>query len=100
MGRQRLASESGQTQAEYVLVVAGIAIACIAAALILGAEWAVRLVGEAVRPRNRHIHPSEPNPRSSSTATRVDQCENGGWQSYPQFADEQECLDYLENLAP
>jgi len=23
-------------------------------------EWAVRLVGEAVRPRNRHIHPPEP----------------------------------------
>jgi len=36
--RRRLASESGQTQAEYVLVVAGIAIACIAAALILGAS--------------------------------------------------------------
>jgi Flp pilus assembly pilin Flp len=37
MGRRRLASESGQTQAEYVLVIAGIAMACIAAALILGA---------------------------------------------------------------
>jgi len=61
-------------------------------------EWAVRLVGEAVRPRNRHIHPSEP-PAQLVYPTRVDQCENGGWQSYPQFADEQEFLDYLENLA-
>jgi hypothetical protein len=32
--------------------------------------------------------------------TRVDQCENGGWQNDPQFADEHDCLDYVENLAP
>ena len=74
MGRQRLASESGQTQAEYVLVVAGIAIACIAAALILGAVLNGRFDSSAkpFGPGTGTFHPSEPT-RAARLPERVDQ---------------------------
>jgi Flp pilus assembly pilin Flp len=101
MGRRLLASESGQTQAEYVLVVAGIAMACIAAALILGAVLNGRFDSSAkpYGPGTGTFTPPSP-PAQLVYPTRVDQCEKGGWQNYPQFADEHECLDYVENLAP
>jgi hypothetical protein len=79
----------------------GSQIACIAAALILGAVLNGRFDSSA-KPfgpgTGTFTRPSPP--AQLVYPTRVDQCENGGWQSYPQFADEQECLDYLENLAP
>lgn len=101
MGRRRLASESGQTQAEYVLVVAGIAIACIAAALILGAVLSGRFDSSAkpFGPGTGTFTPPNP-PAPLVYPTSVEQCEKGGWKSYPQFADEHECLDYVQHLAP
>ena len=100
MGRRRLASESGQTQGEYVLVVAGIALACVAAALVVGALLSGRFDSSAkpFGPGTGQFTP--PSPPAAVYPTSAAQCENGGWQSYPQFPDEQACLDYIATLAP
>lgn len=101
MRRRRLAAESGQTQSEYVLVIAGIAIACIVAALILGSlvRGSFDSSAKPFGPGSGTLTPPSP-PAQLVNPTQVEECENGGWQSYPQFPDEQTCLDYVESLAP
>ncbi len=32
--------------------------------------------------------------------TTVDDCEDDGWRDYPQFLDEDECLEYVDSLTP
>jgi Flp pilus assembly pilin Flp len=96
--RQARPSESGQAQSEYVLVVAGIALACIAAALLLGALVVDRFDSSS-KPLVPSSSPFTP-PRSPATVypTSLSQCEDGGWRDFPQFADESACADYIATL--
>ena len=85
---------SGQVQAEYALVVAAIAIGCIVAVLFVGGALS-GLFDSSARPltagrgRSRRRVLPPPTPRPSA------QCENGGWESFPQFQSEAACVDYV-----
>ena len=99
MGWRRAASASGQTQAEYALLAAGIAAACIFAVLFLGGSvddlWsrsAKPVTPHTFSPPFHSVLPPEPSSASD--------CENGGWQSYPQFPDEDACLAFLAGPPP
>jgi Flp pilus assembly pilin Flp len=92
-------TESGQAVLDYTLVVAAIAVGCILAILFVGG--AIHGLFESTGARV-HQAPLEP-PRSSpglTWPTSVEDCEDGGWQDFPQFADEAACLDYVDGLTP
>ena len=72
---------------------------CAIAALLLSGAITerVRLVGEAdevgaVRPPVR--------PAPVVFPTTLDECVDGGWRDFPQFADEAACTDYVDGLSP
>ncbi len=98
MGRERLRADAGQTQAEYVLVVAGIALACIAAALFLGAvlNGSFDSSSKPLTPGSSPFTP--PSPPALVYPTKLSQCEGEGWKDFPQFESESDCADYIATL--
>jgi Flp pilus assembly pilin Flp len=92
-------TESGQAVVDYTLIVAAIAVGCVLAILFL--SGAIHGLFDSTGTRI-HQAPLEP-PRSSSELTwptSVEDCEDGGWQDFPQFADEAACLEYVDSLTP
>ena len=80
--------------AEYAVVIAGIAVVCIVAALFLGS---------AIGSRVNDAKPSAPlepphTPPHLVWPTKLKDCENGGWKNYVQFENETECTDYVDGL--
>jgi len=100
MGRRRLASESGQTQAEYVLVVAGIAIACIAAALILGAvlNGGFDSSAKPFGPGTGTFTP--PSPPAQLVYPSASTSRTGAGKAVRSSPTSRNFSTYLENLAP
>ena len=97
VARGRHTSESGQTIGEYAVVIAGIAVVCLVAALFLGAVIANHV--RAGKPP-ASMEPFEP-PRTAPQLVwprRLEDCENGGWHNYVQFNDERECTDYVRGV--
>ncbi len=96
---RRLSSTSGQTQAEFALIVAGVAVACIVGVLFLGGAVG-GLWDRSTKPvtPGTFTPPSDP-PTTPTPATAAD-CMNEGWKSYPRFHTEQECLDFVAGIAP
>ena len=92
----RRGPESGQTLAEYAVVVAGIAVACVVAALFLSAVIGSD-VGATVKPA-----PFQPpaSPPQLVWPTKLEDCEAGGWRNFVQFDNEAECKDYVNGLTP
>src|SRR4051812_31038953 len=96
-------SESGQSLVEYVLIVAGVALACMAATLFLSG----RINGLFSSIGNDPGIFSPPSVQSPVPTTpelavpdTVEDCLNGGWQNYPQFDDEIACVEFVNNGAP
>ena len=91
-------SESGQTIGEYAVVIAGIAVVCLVAALFVGSVIANRVrEGKPPAPMEQF----EP-PRASPQLVwpkKLEDCENGGWQNYVQFENESQCKDYVRDIA-
>ena len=81
------ASEPGQVQAEYALVVAAIAVGCIVAVLFVGGALS-GLFDSSARPLTPGSGPFTPPSAPADYPTTVAQCENGGWESFPQFESE------------
>ena len=96
MRRER--RELGQASGEYAIVVGGIAVVCIVAALFLGLAIKGQFgsASETVQQA-----PFEP-PRSAPVTwpTSLADCVDGGWRDFPQFRNEAECRDYVESLGP
>ena len=99
MGWGRLRSASGQTQGEFALIVAGVAIACILAVLFLGGAVG-DLWDRSAKPVPGVLHPPD-NPSSTvEPLTRAD-CEDPNWQTkFPQFATQQACFDFVAGITP
>jgi Flp pilus assembly pilin Flp len=92
------ASASGQTLAEYAVVIAGIAVACMVAVLFLVAGIQGRFESnEQPYPQEPFVPPPSP---TLSYPTKLEDCEDGGWQTYAQFRNEAECKKYVEEHTP
>lgn len=85
----------GQAIAEYAVIIAAIAVACMLAVLFLAAGIRGRF--------DSSDGPSQPAPfvppRSSpapSYPTKLEDCTDGRWRNYAQFRSELECKQYVE----
>ena len=93
--------ESGQTLAEYAVVVAGIAVVCALAALFLSGAIGGHVRATAEVAGQPHVAPLEPPATPILTwPTTIGQCAAGGWRSFAQFDTEAECNDYVSGLTP
>jgi Flp pilus assembly pilin Flp len=97
MRRRPLENESGQALAEYALILAGIAMAVIVAVAALGGS-----VGDLFDSNGRQLsgasRPGSPPATPLAFPTRLEECVDPGWHSYPQFDSEEECVEYIERL--
>lgn len=98
MGRRRFRSASGQTQGEFALVVAGVAIACIVAVLFLGGAVG-DLWDRSAKPVPGDLYPPDTPSSTVEPMTRAD-CEGNGWTNFPQFATQQACFDFVAGITP
>jgi hypothetical protein len=89
-------SESAQTLVEYSLIMGLIVIAAVVA-LTLFSGVLDGLVGSPPKTGGSGGSPFSPfNPPAAVVVpTSIQDCENGGWQSYPQFADEEACKRFV-----
>lgn len=96
MGWSRSASPSGQTQAEFSLIVAAIAIGCIVVVLIFGGT-----VGGLWDRSTKPVSPATFDPPTATIVTpkKAADCDDPGWASYG-FADRDKCLTWVANNAP
>ena len=93
-------NESGQTSAEFSLVLAAIAIGCFLALVFLGGGI-LDLFDTTGNSVPRSAPPPAPPPAPALTwPTTLEECEDGGWQDFPQFSNEEECVDYVDTLTP
>ena len=88
----------GQVMAEYAVIIGGIAVVCLVALLLLGRpiDELFREPAERVPPAQPFTPPATPGPVSEPTS--VDDCEDGGWQTYG-FATQAECEQYVVDHA-
>jgi Flp pilus assembly pilin Flp len=93
-----LSSTSGQTQGEFALVVAGVAIACIVAVLFLGGAVS-GLWDRSTKPVPGDLYPPD-TPSSTPQPMTMEDCEGAGWTNFPQFATQQDCFDFVAGTTP
>jgi Flp pilus assembly pilin Flp len=91
---------SGQVSAEYAIVIGAIAVVCIAALVFVGFAVSERFESGGEHVRQGPLEPPKPSPSGLVWPTTVEECEDGGWRNFPQFADEEECREYVEGLTP
>jgi Flp pilus assembly pilin Flp len=89
---------SGQVSAEYAIVMGAIAVVCIVALVFIGFAVSGRFESGGERVRQAPLEP--PMPSGLTWPTTLEECEDGGWRNFPQFADEDECTEYVEGLTP
>jgi len=97
VARGRHTWESGQAIGEYAVVIAGIAVVCLVAALFVGSVVANRFRDAPSEP-----HTSFEPPRTSPQLVwprNLEDCENGGWRNYVQFENERQCKDSVRDMA-
>jgi len=93
--------EEGQVIAEYVVIVAAIAVGCLLAVLVLGST--IRGLFEGSDPGSSiPAAPFTPPAAAPGPAspTSLAECEHGGWRNFPRFHSERECEDYVRGLSP
>jgi Flp pilus assembly pilin Flp len=95
--RHDLRADHAQVAAEYVLVLAGVAVGCIVAVLYFGGTVS-GLFDSSGKPMRSA--PFRPPASGVAYPASLEDCEDPGWRDYPQFPDEQSCRDYLEGLNP
>jgi hypothetical protein len=89
-------SESGQGLVQYVLILASVALICLAAVIFLSGPIN-GLFGSTSNLPNGFNPPTAPEPTGPPVQwpTSVRQCLNGGWHDYPQFRDEAACVRFV-----
>jgi Flp pilus assembly pilin Flp len=96
--RQR--DDRGQAFGEYALLVAGLAIACVLAVLFLSGAIA-GLFGSTSKPvQSPGVFQPPVRTPGLTWPTSLEECKDGGWRAYAQFADEKACTKYVESLTP
>jgi Flp pilus assembly pilin Flp len=90
----RRAPDAGQTTAEYALIVGGIALVCLIAALLLGHEidGQFRKPAASLPSHQPFTPPVTPGPGNEPST--LEDCAHGGWQTYG-FGSRQACEDYV-----
>jgi Flp pilus assembly pilin Flp len=100
--------ESGQSTAEYALIVAGIAVVCALAALFIGATITAGIEAPAKPVQQAPFQPPTPAPPTPAHPTpapdlvwptKLEECEDDGWRDFVQFEDEDECKEYVTHRA-
>ena len=99
MRRPTSTPESGQTSPEYALIVAAIAVGCSIAALLLSGPI-TNLFGSSAGPMKSAPFRPPVKPAPLTYPATVDECVDGGWRDFPQFADETACTEYVDWLTP
>jgi hypothetical protein len=82
---------------EYAVVIAGIAVVCLVAALFVGSIVANRFRDAPSEPRTS-LEPPRNVPKLV-WPRNLEDCENGGWHNYVQFENERQCKDYVRDMA-
>jgi Flp pilus assembly pilin Flp len=96
--RRTLAGEPGQAMSEHAIILGAIAVGCIVAVLFLGGGI-FDLFGSTSKPLSRQ--PLTPPVQGGLPyPTSLEECEDGGWHDFPQFANEEACREYVESLSP
>ena len=94
-----LGRQAGHTMAEYAVIIAGIAVVCVVAALFVGAAIRDRFDGGdsgiVTAPTPVFTPPSTQTP---AAPVSLEECERDGWRTFPQFHSERECKDYVRSL--
>jgi Flp pilus assembly pilin Flp len=86
---------------EYAVILAGIAVVCVVAALFVGATIKGRFDSTGTPTPAAPFTPPRPTPAPQLTyPTRLEECSHGGWRDFPQFASEAECRNYVDGLEP
>jgi len=93
--RRDLRADHGQVAAEYVLILAGIAVGCVGALLVFGGTVWI-LFDSSAKPMQSA--PYRPPVSSVPYPATLEDCEDPGWRDFPQFTDEQACRAYVEGL--
>jgi Flp pilus assembly pilin Flp len=92
-------TESGQAVVDYTLIVAAIAVGCVLAILFLSGAIHGLFDSTGARIHPAPMEPPVPSPGLTWPTSAAD-CEDGGWHDFPQFADEAECLEYVDGPTP
>ncbi len=81
---------------EYALILGGIALVCVLAVLFLGDRISDLFdrTAQPIAPTSEPTSPSVPYPLA------ISDCQDGGWQSFPQFASEGACEDWVNGITP
>jgi hypothetical protein len=82
---------------EYALILGGIALVCVLAVLFLGDR-----ISDLFDTTAKPIVPASSGPTGPSVPyplTLAD-CRDGGWQSFPQFASQGACEDWVNGIRP
>jgi hypothetical protein len=97
MPRVSWRSDAGQSLTEYSIIVAGIAVACAFVLLFVSAGIG-GIFGSSTDPVKAGSPFTPPELSSPLPApTTLEDCEDNGWQSYPQFGSEEECVAYVQD---
>jgi hypothetical protein len=88
--------------AEYAVLLGGIAVVCLVAALFLGATIKGSFNSTDMPTPAGPFEPphTTPAPPPLKYPTKLEECKDGGWRDFPQFASEAECRKYVESLVP
>jgi hypothetical protein len=90
--------ESGQASAEYVLVTAGVAVACIAVLILVFKPFDGIFSDPSVNiPSGTYTPPVAGG--SGDAPTSLADCANQGWRKY-HFANQQDCDDFVNKVFP
>jgi Flp pilus assembly pilin Flp len=87
---------SGQVSVEYAIVIGAIAVVCVVALVFVAFAVSDQFESGGERVRQGPFEP--PMPSGLVWPSMVEECEDGGWRNFPQFADEEECREYVEGL--
>ena len=99
--RDELRPQSGQTMGEYAVILGGLALVVVVAVVFLGGRIGDLFGGtgsSVQQPRSAPFTP--PYPSDVSFPATLQDCQNGGWRDYAQFASEAECVSYVDALMP
>jgi hypothetical protein len=87
--------------AEYAIVIAGIVVVCLMAAVFLGAVIQGRFESASTpTPAGPFQPPPTPTVPQLRYPATIAECEHGGWRDFPQFRNETECRHYVDSLEP
>jgi Flp pilus assembly pilin Flp len=81
---------------EYALILGGIALVCVLAVVFLGdgISGLFDSTAQPIEQTSQTTSPSVPYPLV------ITDCQDGGWQSFPQFASEGACEDWVNGITP